>query len=244
MSFIGVLFASALIYLNSEVFNLRSDQGFSLIAVFSLCVMLAFTFQFFDYVTRFVSSILSKLHFRTQFIGQENIPECPALYVCTHTAWNDTLLILGAQRRRIRFFIENEQKHSSIWMKRLYKLLRVVFIPDIEPLDKNQACLTTIQNHLNKGISVCIFIESWDIYAEVEKLHQAAPFNQILEAANYPIIPVRLEKGVRSPRFPIFKRLLMRLHVPASVAFGNIVYSGHESTLAIPHEHDLYLKKC
>lgn len=236
MSFVGVLLASALIYFNSEVFGLDSAKGFSLIGVLTILIMVAYTFQFFDYLTRFVASILSKLHFRTRFIGQENIPDCPALYVCTHRAWNDTLLLLGSQRRRMRFFIEQEQKHSSSWMKRLYRLLRVVFIPDIEPLFKNQECQTAIQKTLKKGISVCIFIESWDIYTEVEKLHQTAPFNHILEAANYPIIPVRIEKGIKQPRFPIFKRLLKKFQVPASVTFGNIVYSGHESLLATPHE--------
>jgi len=239
MSFIGVLCASTLIYLNSEVFGLDSDKGFTIIGILSLLVMFAYTYQFFDYFTRFIASILSKLHFRTHFIGRENIPDCPALYVCTHRAWNDTLLLLGSQRRRMRFFIENEQKHSSLWMKRLYKLLRVVFIANIEPLAKNQECLTAIQNTLKKGISVCIFIENKDIFTEVEKLHQTAPFNQILEAANYPIIPVRIEKGIKQPRFPVFKRLLKKFHVPASVTFDHIVYSGHEELLVARHEHEL-----
>lgn len=243
MSFVGVLFASALIYLNSEVFGLSSDKGFSIIGILTFFILIAYTYQFFDYLARFVASILSKLHFRTRFIGQENIPDCPALYVCTHRAWNDTLLLLGSQRRRMRFFIENEQKHSSIWMKRIYALLRVVFITNIQPLVKNQECLTAIQDTLKKGTSVCIFIESWDIYAEVEKLHQAAPFSQILESANYPIIPVRIEKGIKHPRFPVFKRLLKRFHVPASVTFGNIVYSGHASLLATPHEHELVFEE-
>lgn len=238
MSFVGVLFASGLIYLNSEVLNIESDKGFALIGLITLFVTIAFTFQFFDYFTRFISSILSKLHFRTRFEGQENIPDCPALYVCTHTAWNDTLLLLGSQRRRMRFFIEHEQKHSP-WMRRLYRLLRVVFIPDIEPLVKNQECLEAIQHTLKKGISVCIFIQSWDIYAEVEKLHHAEPFNHILEAAHYPIIPVRIAKGIKHPRFHLFKRLLKKFHVPASVTFGNIVYKGHQSVLTTRHEHEL-----
>jgi acyl-[acyl-carrier-protein]-phospholipid O-acyltransferase / long-chain-fatty-acid--[acyl-carrier-protein] ligase len=204
----------------------------------TLCVMIAFTFQFFDYLTRFIASILSRLHFRTHFTGRENIPDCPALYVCTHTAWNDTLLLLGSQRRRMRFFIEHEQEHSR-WMRRLYRLFRVVFIPDIEPLVKNETCLEAIQKTLHKGISVCIFIQSWDIYTEVEKLHQTSPFNQILEAANYPIIPVRIEKSIKQLRFHLFKRLLKKFRVPASVSFGNIVYDGHQSLLTTRHEHEL-----
>jgi acyl-[acyl-carrier-protein]-phospholipid O-acyltransferase/long-chain-fatty-acid--[acyl-carrier-protein] ligase len=238
LSFVGVLLASGLIYLNSEVFGIDAEKGFTLIGCLTLLVTLAFTFQFFDYLTRFVASILSKLHFRTVSAGKENIPDCPAIYVCTHTAWNDTLLLMGSQRRRMRFFIEKEQQHSP-WMKRLYRLLRVVFIPPIEPLEKNSVCLEAIQNTLKKGISVCIFIESWDIYSEVEKLHQSTPFNQILEAANYPLIPVRIEKGLKQSRFHLFKRLLKKFRVPASIAFGNIVYSGHHALLETRHEHEL-----
>ena len=118
-------------------------------------------------------------------------------------------------------------------------MLRVVFIPDIEPLVNNQACLKQIQATLNKGISVCIFIQNWDIYTEVEKLHQAEPFNRILETANYPIIPVRIEKGSKQPKNCFFDRLLKKFRVPASIIFGTIVYSGHEALLKTPHEHEL-----
>lgn len=238
MSFAGVLFASGFIYINSEILGIQSDKGFTLVGFLTLGVTVAFTFLFFDYLTRFIASTLSKLHFKTLFTGIENIPDCPALYVCTHTAWNDTLLLLGSQRRRIRFFIQQEQAHSP-WMRRLYRLLRVVFIPDIEPLVKNQECLNAIQDTLKKGISVCIFIQSWDIYSEVEKLHQASPFNHILESANYPIIPVRIEKGMKFMRFHFMNWLFKKFRVPASVTFGSIVYSGHHSLLDTRHEHEL-----
>lgn len=239
LSFIGVLLASALIYLNAEVFGLSANKGFELIGFLTVAVTIAFTFQFFDYLTRFIAMILSKLHFRTVFKGIENIPSCPAIYVCSHTAWNDTLLLLGAQRRRIRFFIEHEQEHTSKWIRRLYRLLRVVFIPDIEPLEKNEKCLAAIQKSLQKGISVCIFTSSWDVFQEVERLHQSNPFNQIIAGANYPIIPVRIEKGEKRPRWNFCKKLLQKYQVPASISFGHLIYSGHQSLLETRHEHEL-----
>lgn len=238
LSFVGVLFASGLIYLNSEILGLSSDKGFTLIGLLTLGVAIGFLFQFFDYVTRFIASILSKLHFRTVWTGIENIPECPAIYVCTHKAWNDALLLLGSQRRRMRFFIENEKDHSP-WMSRLYKLLRVVFIPDIEPLERNEKCMKAIQNSLKKGISVCIFIDSDLIYEHAEKLLHSSPFNEIIEVANFPIIPVKIEKGVKHPRSQFFKRILQKYHVPASVAFGKVAYVGEASLLESRHEHEI-----
>lgn len=239
LSFIGVLGASALIYLNAEVFGVKADKGFTIMGILTFLVTIAFGYQFFDYLARFVAMILSKLHFRTLFTGVENIPECPAIYVCTHTAWNDTLLLLGAQRRRMKFFIEQEHNHSSKWVNKLYHLLRVVFIPDIRPLEKNPVCLKEIQNTLKKGISVCIFINRWDVYQEIEKLNHSAPFNQIVEIANYPIIPVTIEKGTKHPNFQIGKRLLRRYRVPASLSFGRIIYSGHQSLLEEKHELEM-----
>ncbi|KIC74638.1 hypothetical protein DB44_AD00010 [Candidatus Protochlamydia amoebophila] len=137
--------------------------------------------------------------------------------------------------------MEQEQHHSP-WLRRLYGLLRVVFIPDIEPLEKNQACLTEIRNTLKKGISVCIFVQSWDIYSEVEKLNHSTPFNHIIEEANYPIIPVYIQKGIKSPRFQFLTNSLKKFRVPASVVFGDLIYTGHQSILKSKHEHDLYFE--
>lgn len=238
LSFLGVLFASALIYLNFAVFDFKANQGFGLMGILSLIVTVLFTFQFFDYLTRFVSSILSKMHFKVLHKGLENIPDCPAIYICSHVAWNDTLLLLGSQRRRIRFFIEQEQYHSK-WLKRLYYLLRVVFISPIEPLEKNQHCLNNIQKFLKKGISVCIFVETNDLFQEVEKLHQSPRFREIIEVADYPVIPVQIEKGSKHTSYRWLTHLLRKIRVPASISFGRIIYPGHESLLSSRHEHEI-----
>ena len=154
LSFVGVLFSSGLIYL-IKVLGFSPDKGFTIIGTITVGVTVVMAFQYFDYLTRFICSVLSRLHFQTTLTGIDNIPHSPAVYVCTHIAWNDTLLLLGAQPRRMRFFIGQEQEHSK-WMKRLYRMLRVVFIPEIEPLENNKKCLETIRSTLRKGISVCI----------------------------------------------------------------------------------------
>lgn len=238
LSFCGVLCASALIYLNFALFGLKAHQGFAIMGVLSLFITAFFAFQFFDYLTRFVASILSKLHFRVHFRGLENIPDCPAIYVCGHTAWNDTLLLLGAQRRRMRFFIEKEQQHSR-WMKRLYRFLRVVFIPAIEPLEENEKCLDAIQKTLKKGISVCLFVDNMDLFQEIERLQQSARFREIVEKADYPVIPVRIVKCIKQPCFYFLGSLVQKIHVPASIAFERVIFKGHESLLGSRHEHEI-----
>lgn len=236
LSFFGVLCASLLIYMIFEIFGLQSDKGFTIIGTLTVLVTVFYTFQFFDYLTRFIAMLFSRLHFQMTFYGKENIPECPAVYVCSHTAWNDTLLLLGSQRRRVRFFIEQEQDHSP-WMKHVYRMLRVVMIPTIEPLEKNGACLHAIKKTLKRGISVCIFVNHDNVLEEIERLNQSCSFRKIIEEANYPIVPVRIEKGEKDTKNSLFlDRLLKKFRVPASISFGDVLYNGHHAVLREPHE--------
>lgn len=218
MSFCGVLAASAFIYFVGGVLGVAADRSFTIIGIISLGVSSIFAFQFFDYTTRFIGMILSRCHFNTTFIGENNIPKGPAIYVCQHTAWNDTLLLLGAQRKRMRFFIEQEQEHNK-WMKKLYYCLRIIMMPSIETLGSDQKCLKKIKKTLRKGISVCIFIENKNIYEEIEKLKNSKCFDEIYEGAAYPIVPVLIDKGSKDKEPKYFKRLLAKFRVPASIIF-------------------------
>lgn len=226
LSFFGVLCASGLVYLVTEVLGFHADKGFTIIGSFTLGVVSIMTFQYFDYLTRFVAMILSKLHFHTTLSGKNNIPDGPAIYVCYHQAWNETLILLGSQRHRMRFFIEDEKEHSK-WMLRLYRLLRVVLIPAPEPLENNEVCLNAIMNTLRKGISVCIFVNNADVEKEIEKLKHSYSFKEILKGTNYPMIPVIIEKGEKNKKPRFFKRLLNRFRVPAEISFGP-----HDNTAA------------
>lgn len=221
LSFFGVLCASFLLFLISEVLGFEADKGFTIVGTVTLFVTVGIGFQFFDYLTRFVAMLLSQLHFKTNLRGLENIPEnSPAIFVCTHTAWNDTLLLLGSQRRCMRFFIQQEMDHQYQWIKRLYRMLRVVFIPTIEPLQNNPACLDVVKNTLKRGISVCIFVENDNLLLEIDKLRQSYPFQQILDGAEgYPIIPVFIEKGQKNSRSPFLTRFLNKFRIPAAVSF-------------------------
>lgn len=220
LSYIGVLSASGMLYFTEEILKFTPNQGFTIMGTITLFVTVLIGYQYFDYMARFVGTILSYLHFQVNYYGLNNVPDTPAIYVSTHTAWNDTLLMLGAQRRRLRFFIQQEQDHSSKFMRRLYRLLRVVFIPDIEPLEKNEACLMTIKKMLDKGISVCIFVENVSIEQEIEKLNHSYSFRRILEETHYPIVPVTISKGVKDREFRFLVWLMEKFRVPASVAFN------------------------
>jgi len=219
-SFIGVLLASCAIYLFTNVLHITPGASFAVIGMITLVFATLLLYQFFDFLSRFVGMLLSRLHFRTTYSGLENIPENPAIYVCQHTAWNDTLLLLGAQKRRIRFFVQEIQDHSP-FMKRLYYLLRIVHIPEIEQLENNRKCLDTIKKTLRRGISVCIFVKSNDLEGTIEQLKHSWAFQEILDEFNEPIIPVTIDKSPKEKEPTNFmQKLLKKVHWPASIHFG------------------------
>lgn len=225
LSFFGVLLASGFLYVTNSVLQLPPSKGFTVMGFISAIVACAWIFQFFDYATRFVGMILSKIHFRTTYLGSENIPLSTCIYVCQHTAWNDTLLLLGAQKRRIRFFIEQEQEHKE-WVKKLYQALRVILIPNIEPLDESKECLSQIHETLKKGISVCIFIEDKNIDKFISQLKESAHFQKIF-TKDYPIIPVYIDKGTKLRKTKFSAGLFAKFRVPATISFGSKNFSYH-----------------
>lgn len=232
LSFTGVLLSSGLIYFIS-VIGLDPDHGFTIVGTIMLGVSIFLGYQYFDYLSRFVAMVISRLHFNTNFIGQENVPDRPAIYVCTHTEWNDTLLILGAQRRRIRFFIEREQEHTK-WIRKMYGLLRVAFVPSLEIHENNDERILEIKKALDRGYSVCLFVHNDDICEELEKLKDSPAFVQILNSNQYPLIPVKIDKGDKEPRSPRWDKFLRKIRVPATVSIGMSL----NSPLPVPEEEE------
>lgn len=227
MSFVGVLCASVSVYVITEFMGLKADKGFTFLGILTAIMSVIYGFLFFDYFARFMGTIFCRLRFNTVFEGVEEIPANPAIYVCRHTAWNDTLLMLGAQRRRMRFFIEEEQDHTK-WFKRFYKMLKVVLIPSIEPLEKNENCLTEIKKTLEKGISVCIFAEEANLDEKIEKLLHSYSFKEIVNGSDVVILQVEIHKGERNKVTSRFFSWINKLRVPAFVSLkkGNLELEG------------------
>lgn len=219
LSFIGVLGASTLVFLVGEVFGLAADKGFTIVGVMAILVSIAISWNYFDYLSRLVAYLLSRLHFQMVFFGLKNIPDTPVIYVCHHQAWNETLILLGAQRRRMLFFIEQEQQHGK-WMRRLYSLLRVVFMPRAEDQDGPLSMLPAIKKTLSKGISVTLFINHSNVQAEIDKLKQSSDFQMLFQDNEPLLIPVIIEKGNKEKEPQFMPRLRAKLRVPAAVSFG------------------------
>jgi len=77
-------------------------------------------------LVRFLFSLLIKLFYRVQVVGQNNInTEGPAVLICNHVSWIDALVLNAAQKRPIRFVMDR-QFYNIWWLKPICKLMQVV----------------------------------------------------------------------------------------------------------------------
>lgn len=199
----------------TDFFSLEIDETYFVVGSLALLYTAFLIYLFFDFMTRFLGMVLCKLHFKLETSG--TIPETPAIYVAPHTAWNDTLLIQGSQRRRVKFFYE-EDAHSML--KGFYKIFRVIEIPAVEPLENNRKCLLQIKKCLKKGFSICLFTDEMKMQELIEKIKHSEFFHEMLDDVKCPIIPLNIEKGERQISGTFFERIRKKIHCPAKLTFG------------------------
>lgn len=219
LSFLGVLVASFSLFFLSDVLALPMDQCFLVMGCVSMLFFIVTYMQFYDFATRLICTGLAKLHFRTTVVGEEALPNQPVIFVVPHTAWNDTLLMLGSQRRRLRFFIQEKKEHTSFFMW-LYKLLRVIELNPVYPLREDSTCLRLIYEQLRRGVSVCIFVEDDATDEIVKELKHSKLLQELLKELPTPLVPVHIRKGEKQrPRASSYCSL-DKFACPATVTFG------------------------
>jgi len=195
MSFLGVLLASCLVYMTTEVFGLKADKGFTLLSFIALIITIIFLFQFWDYLSRFFWMTLSRLQYNTLIVGSENIPQTAAIYICQTTCWKDTLLMQDAQKRRIRFFTQQKVERRTP-TKEFFHLVHRFSTPHIAG---GLPCSETIRKTLEKGISICLFVEHHDLTQEMASLKNNRLLSESVENITQSLIPVKIEREKNSP---------------------------------------------
>lgn len=210
---------------------------FLLYCLLSLAVLARQFREFGQEFWRLISFALSRAMYRVKLKGLENIPSSgPAVLVCNHLSYVDSIILFGTIRRRTRFIMED------IYYR--IPLLNIAFkgartIPISSPLKSRTTFLKAEQTAvraLQKGELVFIFPEG-----RLSPAGQIIPFKRgvirILERQPVPVIPVAIKglwgsffshggnaaalKGI--PRFRLHRRKV-------SVCFGEAL-EGQEAQL-------------
>jgi acyl-[acyl-carrier-protein]-phospholipid O-acyltransferase/long-chain-fatty-acid--[acyl-carrier-protein] ligase len=168
------------------------QEAWWIVAVFGLALAgLVVCFRYF-FLVRLPLWILRHTLYRLHIHGVEHIPQQgPALLVCNHISHIDGMLVLAAQKRRIRFLIWSPFLGMPLlrWILPLGKVIPVNSTSGPRAIVQSLRAASTA---LEQGDVVCIFAEG-GITRTGFLLPFHRGFEQIVKRTPVPIIPVCLD---------------------------------------------------
>ncbi|MCC6421715.1 MAG: AMP-binding protein [Gemmataceae bacterium] len=198
-------------------------QPWTLLASSGLLLLLAWWCRYGLFV-RLPLWLLARTVCRLRVHGAENVPgRGAALLVCNPTTPLDALLLLAAQKRRVRFLVW-PPRPGPWWLRPVLRLANVT------PIDTSESgprgviqSLREAGDALARGEVVCLFAEGGSTRAGfLLPFHRA--LEQVVQRGPVPIIPTCLDP-VRGSLFTThgpgtFWKRPHRLRYPVSIAFG------------------------
>lgn len=160
-----------------------------LLVVAAIALLVVFRYAVF---VRFPLWVLRHTFYRLYVHGADHVPRTgPVLLVSNHVSWLDALLIVAAQRRKVRFIIWAPFLGIPL-LRWILQLMRVIPIDGTAGPRAIIHALRTASEALAKGEAVCIFAEG-GITRTGFLLPFQRGFEQIVKRQPAPIIPVCLD---------------------------------------------------
>ncbi|TMA58611.1 MAG: MFS transporter, partial [Deltaproteobacteria bacterium] len=220
---IGILLASAVLWVLRDQFHIQADWIILILGLFTLLATVYILRTLPDFLIRFTLWMFTHTVYRIRIVGQEHIPfRGPALLVCNHISFVDGLLVGACVQRFIRFLIYRPyyEMKSVHWLLRLMKAIPVQGGRPKEVLKS----LGRAREALRRGHVVCIFAEG-AISRTGNFLPFKRGFERIIEGLDVPLIPVHLDQvwgsifSFKEGRF--FWKWPRRIPYPVTVSFGH-----------------------
>ncbi len=220
---VGILLASAVLWVLRDRFHLQADWIILILGLFTLLATVYVLRTLPDFLIRFTLWLFTHTVYRIRIVGQEHVPfRGPALLVCNHMSFVDGLLVGACVQRFIRFLIYRPyyEMKSVHWLLRLMKAIPVQGGRPKEVLKS----LGRAREALRRGHVVCIFAEG-AISRTGNFLPFKRGFERISEGLDVPLIPVHLDQvwgsifSFKEGRF--FWKWPRRIPYPVTVSFGH-----------------------
>ena len=125
---VGILLASAVLWVLRDRFHLQADWIILILGLFTLLATVYVLRTLPDFLIRFTLWLFTHTVYRIRIVGQEHVPfRGPALLVCNHMSFVDGLLVGACVQRFIRFLIYRPyyEMKSVHWLLRLMKAIPV-----------------------------------------------------------------------------------------------------------------------
>lgn len=219
---IGVLFASAALWLLSDKVSISPDRIVFFFGLFTLAATVYLLKILPDFLIRFTLWMLTHTIYRIRIKGQEHVPfRGPALLVCNHVSFADGLLVGACVQRFIRFLVFK----GFFDIKPIGWLLRTMRAIPIAGGNRKEVVesIERAREELRQGHVVCIFAEG-AISRTGNMLPFKKGFEKIVKDLDVPIIPVHLD-GLWGSVFSFekgrfFWKRPRRIPYPVTVSFG------------------------
>jgi acyl-[acyl-carrier-protein]-phospholipid O-acyltransferase/long-chain-fatty-acid--[acyl-carrier-protein] ligase len=189
LTFAGTLLATGIFVLLGSVIGF-SNRAIFLIVGFAMIGLTAVLFRFtaFD-STRALVVLLSKIMYRLEVEGLENVPQTGALITPNHVSWVDGVLVGLACPRHPRMVVFADYFEKP-WIRWFGRLGRVI---PIHPGKKSIVqSLRNAREAIGQGELVCVFPEGGITRTGVIREFQPGMMT-ILKGTNAPVVPVYVD---------------------------------------------------
>ncbi len=174
----------AVIFNRIDRVKLLSGKKNGLIYSLRRCAALAI-----DGALRLAVFAATRLLYRMEVSGVENLPKGPALLVSNHISYVDALLLIAAQRRRIHFLMTREIYEGWALLTPVFRAMGCIPIEMSDPPKKIIGSLRQAREWLDEGGLVCIFAEG--TLTRIGMLREFRKgFTKIVKNSSHPIVPV------------------------------------------------------
>ncbi len=192
MNSIGVLFASGVLFLLHDLMHLSPSGILIAIGVLTLIATVVTAWVVPAAFIRFLIWCLTKIFFRVQVIGADNIPASGgALIVSNHVSYADAILIACAASRPVRFLMW-QPLYDNRWLKPICRLFETIPLTQGSAKDALRP-LRQARSVIEGGELVCIFPEG-----KLSRTAHVQSFQRGVEVVAHglkatPIVPVYLD---------------------------------------------------
>ena len=226
LNVIGILLASGLLWITSDVLRLSPDRILFFGGVATLAGSVYVLARVPEFFVRFTLWLLTHTIYRIRIVGEQHLPaRGPALLVCNHLSHVDGFLVGACVQRFVRFLIYRPYFDRPVlrWF-----LARMHAIP-IEAGRGSVAALERARKELEAGHVVCIFAEG-----QISRTANLLPFKRGLEriadGLDVPVVPVYIDRIWGSifsfERGRFFWKWPRHIPYAVTVAFGRPLPSG------------------
>jgi len=193
-SFTGMLMATVLVAVLTDLADLSPRVVFMLVGILSVGVAIYITKTLPGALLRCINWIFTHVVYRIRIVGEANIPRTGgALLVANHVSFVDAMLVLSVARRPVRFLIFRPI-YENRWIRPIAEALDAI---PIGGEGGSRSAIEEARKSIAEGKLVCIFAEG-----AITRIGHLLPFKPGLEKimlgqegpAGAPIIPLYLDE--------------------------------------------------